>query len=44
MCIGIPIDFVISHLNRNFGIAGRVLYLLLQVSENISFGFSKNGR
>ena len=32
MCIGIPIDFVISHLNGNFGIAGRVLYLLLHKS------------
>ena len=32
MCVGIPIDFVIFKLNRNFGIAGRVLYLLLHKS------------
>ena len=33
-------------LNRNFGIAGRALYLLLHksVKLNISFGFSENGR
>ena len=32
MCIGIPTDFVIFRLNRNFGIAGRTLYLLLHRS------------
>ena len=32
MRIGISIDFVIFHLNRNFGIAGRALYLLLHNS------------
>ena len=28
VCFGIPIDFVIFKLNRNFGIVGRALYLL----------------
>ena len=32
MCIGIPTDFVIFRLNRNFGIVGRALYLLLHRS------------
>ena len=46
VCFGIPIDFVVFKLNRNFGIAGRALYLLLHksVKLNISFGFSENGR
>ena len=35
VCIGIPIDFVIFILNRNFGIAGRALYLLLHKSVKI---------
>ena len=32
MRIGIPIDFLIFNLNRNFGIAGRGPYLLLHKS------------
>ena len=32
MCIGIPIDFLIFNLNRNFGIAGRGPNLLLHKS------------
>ena len=37
MRIGISIDFVIFNLNRNFGIAGRTLYLLLRFKSVKTF-------